>query len=60
MLAATTRPSLHPQERAALRALCDRAPERLHTGGASFLSLPLVLVGRDLSTPWMSDEHPWR
>lgn len=60
MFAATTRKSLTPDERVALRALCDRAPERLLTGGASVLSLPLVLIGRDLSSPWMSDEHPWR
>ena len=60
ILAATTREKLQPAERAALRALCERAPERLHGGGGVVPALPLVLLGRDLSAPWMAEDHPWQ
>jgi hypothetical protein len=60
ILVATTRQALTPEEHAALRVQCERAPERLHGGGSVLPALPLVLLGADLSAPWISDHHPWR
>jgi hypothetical protein len=59
ILAATTRSELRPEEHTALRALCERAPERLRWRGGAAPALPLVLLGQDLSAPWMTENHPW-
>ena len=59
VVAATARESLSAEERADLRALCERAPQRISHGGSVSLNLPLVLVARDISMPWMNEEHPW-
>jgi hypothetical protein len=60
ILAATTRDKLTDAELDALRALADRAPARLYTGGSLALALPIVLVSDNLSAPWLSEQHPWR
>ena len=60
ILAATTRAALTPDERSLLRSVCEEAPERLHRSGSSGPALPIVLTERDLSTPWISEDHPWR
>lgn len=47
-----------PAERAVLRSLVERSTEVETIRRAIVPRLPLVLTARDLSLPWMHDDHP--
>jgi hypothetical protein len=59
VLAATLRDTFDPEELTALRGFCENPPDPVYRR-ASRLDpvLPIVLTGRDLSTPEHSDDHP--
>lgn len=59
ILAGTTRDRLFDEEVFLLRSACETAPPRLSRRFHD-LALPIVLCGRDMSMPWMNDDHPWR
>jgi hypothetical protein len=59
ILAGTTRDRLFHEEISLLRTACEAAPRRLSRRFHD-LALPIVLCGRDMSMPWMNEDHPWR
>lgn len=59
VLAGTTRDRLFHEEISLLRSACEAAPPRLSRRFHD-LALPIVLCGRDMSMPWMNEDHPWR
>lgn len=59
ILAGTTRDRLFREEISLLRSACEAAPRRLSRRFHD-LALPIVLCGRDMSMPWMNEDHPWR
>ncbi|PWF24434.1 hypothetical protein [Ancrocorticia populi] len=59
-LFATFKEDFSTEEQSAIRAMMDMVPRRVFVRGKRLPLTPLTLTRRDMSLPFLHDDHPWR